>query len=469
MTSTYRSRRSSLGGAIRVKAIAINEDDDCSDDNYKENTSSSQHNFIKSPLKSITKPNSKRESFKSSADKVARSVSNTDMTEICDEPTISIKPEQNPMKDTRRSSYDTIFRESISSTATSSSERYSGSDDNASFPDRCWRVEDFTLGKPLGKGKFGNVYQAKQKRVNMNRFPSIALKVLFKQPMIDANCVKNLKREVEIHRLLKHPNIIEFRGLATDKLNRTNLIRVSSYRCFSDAKNVYLILEHASGGELFKYVHQQGGRVSESQCKTYMKDIASAVDFMHMRNVIHRDIKLENILIGENGKLRLADFGWAVHALPPNDTRFTMCGTPEYLAPEMIAGNGHNHGVDLWALGILLHELLLGRLARESTSTIVGLIDICRPRTPFAEVMNVDINMEEDQALVKFEAQHRISQRIMSFQGRLDFHSYDSRYVSKQAKDVIRSLLQPVSNARLTANELLQTGWLSESMDESMA
>lgn len=122
-----------------------------------------------------------------------------------------------------------------------------------------------------------------------------------------------------------------------------------------------MILEYVSGGELFRYVQKQGGRISENQCKIFMKDIASAIDYIHIRHVIHRDIKLENILIGENGKLRLADFGWAVHAFPPNDTRFTICGTAEYLAPEMVTGIGHNHSVDLWALGIMLYELIIGR------------------------------------------------------------------------------------------------------------
>jgi serine/threonine protein kinase len=138
---------------------------------------------------------------------------------------------------------------------------------------------------------------------------------------------------------------------------------------FHDTKNVYLLLEYLSGGELFKRMSKSGGFLSETVCKAYMKDIAMGLSYLHDRQVMHRDIKPENILIGEDGRLRLTDLGWAVNApqngskIGPNNpgVRYTMCGTPEYLAPEMVAGTGHTLSVDLWALGVLLYEMLYGR------------------------------------------------------------------------------------------------------------
>lgn len=138
---------------------------------------------------------------------------------------------------------------------------------------------------------------------------------------------------------------------------------------FHDTKNVYLLLEYLSGGELFKKMSKAGGFLSEDVCKVYMKDIAMGLSYLHDRQVMHRDIKPENILIGEDGRLRLTDLGWAVNApqngskIGPNNpgVRYTMCGTPEYLAPEMVAGTGHTLSVDLWALGVLLYEMLYGR------------------------------------------------------------------------------------------------------------
>lgn len=140
-------------------------------------------------------------------------------------------------------------------------------------------------------------------------------------------------------------------------------------------KNVYLLLEYLSGGELFKRMSKAGGFLSEDICRGYMRDITMGLNYLHDRKVMHRDIKPENILIGEDGRLRLTDLGWAVTVIengtrlgsgsgsgPHNPgVRYTMCGTPEYLAPEMVAGTGHTLSVDLWALGVLLYEMLYGR------------------------------------------------------------------------------------------------------------
>lgn len=205
---------------------------------------------------------------------------------------------------------------------------------------RSWKVSDFTLGKPLGKGKFGNVYYAKQK---ISNFP-IALKVLFKSQMNNETICKMLKREIEIQYHLKHENI--------NKL----------YSYFHDTKNVYLILEYAENGEFYKYLSKNRDFMTEDLCKYFIFQITNALQYMHSRNVIHRDIKPENILIGNKEKLLLADFGSAVHAPPPNHSiRYTVCGTPEYLSPEMILSCGHDSSLDIWSLGILMYEILYGR------------------------------------------------------------------------------------------------------------
>ena len=145
----------------------------------------------------------------------------------------------------------------------------------------------------------------------------------------------------------------------------TPLKYLNFIRYFHDTKNVYLLLEYLSGGELFKKMAKAGGFLSEETCRLYMRDIAEGLKYLHDRGVIHRDIKPENILIGEDGKLRLTDLGWAVTtpSLGPEGpgVRYTLCGTPEYLAPEMVAGTGHTLAVDLWALGVLLYEMLYGR------------------------------------------------------------------------------------------------------------
>jgi serine/threonine protein kinase len=124
---------------------------------------------------------------------------------------------------------------------------------------------------------------------------------------------------------------------------------------------VYIILEYAPNGELFKSLAKAGGcGINEDLSRQYMHQIASAVSYLHERNVAHRDLKPENVLIGDDGSLKIADFGWAALILP-GKRRFTLCGTPEYLAPEILNESGHCTAVDLWALGVLMYEFLYGR------------------------------------------------------------------------------------------------------------
>ncbi|KAJ1414033.1 kinase-like domain-containing protein, partial [Ochromonadaceae sp. CCMP2298] len=151
---------------------------------------------------------------------------------------------------------------------------------------------------------------------------------------------------------------------------------------FEDARSYYILLEFAAQGELYKAVAKMGGKVSEQQCKVYIRDVAEAVRYLHDdKGVIHRDIKPENVLIGADGRLRLADFGTVAfmtghaHTLGTQEIQgirgtkgtqcselhYTQCGTPEYLSPEMVSGVGHTRAVDLWAVGVMIFELLYGR------------------------------------------------------------------------------------------------------------
>ncbi len=139
-----------------------------------------------------------------------------------------------------------------------------------------------------------------------------------------------------------------------------NYLCMISY--FQDVKNIYILLEYAENGEFYKFLAKNKGQINESICKKSIYQIGCALQHMHSRHVYHRDVKPENILIGSNGQLLLADFGSAVHAPPPlNNMRYTICGTPEYLAPEVLTSIGHDSAVDMWALGILMYEILYSR------------------------------------------------------------------------------------------------------------
>lgn len=174
-----------------------------------------------------------------------------------------------------------------------------------------WELSNFDIGRPLGRGKFGNVYLAREKD---SKFV-VALKVMFKK-QIQVNKVQHqVRREIEIQSHLRHPNILRLYGY------------------FHDTCRIYLILEYAPKGALYKELQNAPNkRFEEKRTAEYILSLADALIYLHERHVIHRDIKPENLLLGHNGELKIADFGWSVHE--PNSARTTLCGTVDYLPPE---------------------------------------------------------------------------------------------------------------------------------------
>ncbi|XP_036197817.1 aurora kinase B isoform X3 [Myotis myotis] len=149
----------------------------------------------------------------------------------------------------------------------------------------------------------------------------------------------------------------------TPNLMHPNILRLYNY--FYDRRRIYLILEYAPRGELYKEL-QKSRTFDQQRTATIMEELADALMYCHQKKVIHRDIKPENLLLGLQGELKIADFGWSVHA--PSLRRKTMCGTLDYLPPEMIEGRTHNEKVDLWCIGVLCYELLVGNPPFESAS-----------------------------------------------------------------------------------------------------
>ncbi|KAI1340560.1 kinase-like protein [Xylariaceae sp. FL0016] len=204
----------------------------------------------------------------------------------------------------------------------------------------------FEIGRPLGKGKFGRVYLARERTSGF----ICALKVLHKSELQQGRVEKQVRREIEIQSNLRHPNILQMFGH------------------FHDSKRVFLILEFAGKGELYKHLRKEN-RFPEWKASQYIAQMASALRYLHRKHVIHRDIKPENILVGIYGEIKISDFGWSVHA--PNSRRQTLCGTLDYLPPEMIkpgsSDNMYNEKVDLWSLGVLTYEFLVGEAPFEDT------------------------------------------------------------------------------------------------------
>ncbi|XP_028197512.1 serine/threonine-protein kinase Aurora-3-like isoform X3 [Glycine soja] len=207
---------------------------------------------------------------------------------------------------------------------------------------RHWSLEDFEIGKPLGRGKFGRVYVAREVK---SKFV-VALKVIFKEQIDKYRIHHQLRREMEIQTSLRHANILRL------------------YGWFHDADRVFLILEYAHKGELYKELRKKG-HLTEKQAATYILSLTKALAYCHEKHVIHRDIKPENLLLDHEGRLKIADFGWSVQS---RSKRHTMCGTLDYLAPEMVENKAHDYAVDNWTLGILCYEFLYGAPPFEAES-----------------------------------------------------------------------------------------------------
>ncbi|KAI5173167.1 hypothetical protein PAEPH01_1861 [Pancytospora epiphaga] len=196
-------------------------------------------------------------------------------------------------------------------------------------------IDDFELGKPLGIGRFGQVWLARHKESGH----IVSLKMIAMCSIDTVANVKNLRREVEVHLALDHPNILKMYGY------------------FYDSQRLYLILEYAGQGDIWRILHDSG-HFDESRSSCYILQILSALEHMHSQNIIHRDIKPENILIGCDDLLKLGDFGWSVYN--SDRKRNTFCGTAEYLPPEICKEDIYDFRADIWCLGILCYEFCTG-------------------------------------------------------------------------------------------------------------
>ncbi len=200
-------------------------------------------------------------------------------------------------------------------------------------------IKLFEIGKTLGIGTFGMVKQVHYK--NSPQKMSMALKMLKKSEIVKLRQVDHIKSENSILRKIKHPFIVRM------------------IESFDDSKFVYMLFEFVAGGELFRRLRAEG-RFSEDVVLFYGGQILLALRYLHLKDIVYRDLKPENLLLDAKGNIKLADFGFA-KVLKKKRT-YTLCGTPEYLAPEIIKGEqvGYGKSVDWWALGILFYEMLVG-------------------------------------------------------------------------------------------------------------
>jgi serum/glucocorticoid-regulated kinase 2 len=198
------------------------------------------------------------------------------------------------------------------------------------------RLADFKMMMVLGRGTFGKVYLAE---LNLNK-QVYAIKSIRKDVLIDTDQVENTKLEKDIMFTCDHPFLITMDYL------------------FQSSLRLYFVMPFVNGGELYK-IFLSKRRFTEQIVLFYAAQISLAIGYLHEAGIAHRDLKLENILVGEDGYLKIIDYGLA-KMLGEDEVTTSFCGTPEYLAPEMANHQGHDKSVDWWAIGVLIYEMLIG-------------------------------------------------------------------------------------------------------------
>ncbi|KAM9782036.1 ribosomal protein S6 kinase-related protein isoform X3 [Syngnathus typhle] len=197
--------------------------------------------------------------------------------------------------------------------------------------------EHFQVLSYIAKGSFGPILKVKDKAKQR----TYAVKVIPKSEILRLGVLEQSKEEVIVQRQIRHPFVHDLQD------------------CWQTQRHLYIMCDYCSTGDLYTY-WQMIGLFAEDTVRVFAAELGSALGFLHDFGVIHRDVKMENILLTDNGHLRLADFGLS-RRLERGGRAFTICGTIQYMAPEVLSGGPYNHAADWWSLGILLFSLATGK------------------------------------------------------------------------------------------------------------
>ncbi|KAJ1410361.1 Serine/threonine-protein kinase, active site [Sesbania bispinosa] len=263
----------------------------------------------------------------------------------------------------------------------------------------------YELGRLLGHGTFAKVYHAR----NLQTGKSVAMKVVGKEKVIKVGMVEQIKREISAMNMVKHPNIVQLHEVMASKTK------------------IYIAMELIRGGELFNKIAK--GRLREDSARMYFKQLISAVDFCHSRGVYHRDLKPENLLLDEEGNLKVTDFGLSTFSehLRQDGLLHTTCGTPAYVAPEVIGKKGYDGAkADIWSCGVILYVLLAGFLP--------------------------------------FQDENLVAMYKKIYRG--DFKC--PPWFSSEARRLVTKLLDPNPNTRITISKIMDSSWFRKSLPKNM-
>ncbi|KAL8151285.1 hypothetical protein V2J09_021093 [Rumex salicifolius] len=262
------------------------------------------------------------------------------------------------------------------------------------------RLGKYELGKTLGEGNFGKVKLAR----NLLSGDYFAVKILDKTKISTLNISDQIKREIGTLKLLKHPNIVRL------------------YEVLASKTNIYMVLEYVNGGELFDKLSGRG-KFSEKYGRRLFQQLIDSVSYCHEKGVFHRDLKLENLLVDAKGNIKVSDFG--LSALPrhfrEDGLLHTTCGSPNYVAPEILANRGYNGATaDIWSCGVILFVILTGYLPFDDRNLAVL----------YQKIIKGDVHIP--------------------------------KCLSPGARNILKRILEPNPAKRLTMAEIKAHGWFRE-------
>ena len=250
------------------------------------------------------------------------------------------------------------------------------------------KLSDFNLLKELGAGSFGRVLLV-QHKITQAKY---AIKAIDKRNQANYEERRYFRREIEIMYRVHHPNVVKLFGH------------------FEDNTYCYFIMEYIPGGNIYSLVPKNNIRqINTQQIASIMKDVISAVYFLHHMHpkIVHRDIKPENVLLDQGMVAKLTDFGWSNY-MQGDMKRTTVCGTPVYLAPEIINNQGHDEHVDIWCIGVLLFELMAGYSPWQGNDVQTVKYNISRLKIQWPRDMDRDA-ADLISRILKYNPEERIS------------------------------------------------------------
>lgn len=266
-------------------------------------------------------------------------------------------------------------------------------------------MKRYELGKLLGQGTFAKVYYAR----NIETGASVAIKIVDKEKVLKVGMIEQIKREIAVMRLVKHPNVVQL------------------YEVMASKTKIYFVMEYVRGGELFNKVAK--GKLKENIARKYFQQLISAVDYCHSRGVYHRDLKPENLLLDENENLKVTDFGLSAltETKKQDGLLHTTCGTPAYVSPEIILRKGYDGAkADIWSCGVILFVLLAGYL-------------------PFQDPNLMEMYRKIGKAEFKFP-----------------------NWIPSDARRLLCKILDPNPKTRISAEKIMENSWFRKGFDSKL-